>query len=215
VPSRIALDNVPTLVRPSEVERAIDEARQLRDRHRLAQEELAQAQQALEQAQEADVARAAERVRQGSAPGALPPAIAKAKQAVEFAERNARAIGVATEQAGQDVVAAIAERADDWDVSLRDETERARETAQAALVALEDALARIAGSGSAQNWLSAASEDGRYDRPLKPVLAFALSSGRRTANSEPLSVAELVGWLRDAIAPPTPSPTIEATPAQA
>jgi hypothetical protein len=215
VTSRIDLDHVPSVVRPSEIETAIDEARQLRDRHRLAQEELAQAQQALERAQDADVAAAAERVRQGSAPGALPPAVEKAKRAVEIAERNARAIGLASEQAGQDAVSAISERAESWTVSLRDEAERARETAGAALAALEDAVARIGSSGSAQNWLAAANDDDRYDRSVKPIVAFALSSARRTANNEPLTVGELVSWLREAVEPPTPMPTVEATSAQA
>jgi hypothetical protein len=209
VANRIAIDVVPEIGRPPEIETAIDEARQLRDRHRLAQEELAQAQQALERAQDADVAAQAERVRHGSAPGALPSAIEKAKRAVEVAERNARAIGLASEQAGQDAVSAISERAEVWTVALRDEAEQARERAGAALAALEDAVAGIGSSGSAQNWLAAASDDGRYDRPVKPIVAFALSSARRTANNEPLSVAELVSFLRETIEPvPADEPAV-------
>jgi hypothetical protein len=208
VANRIDLDHVPSLVRPSEIERAIDEARQLRDRHRLAREELAQAQQALERAQDADVVAAAERVRQGSEPGALRPAVEKAKRAVEIAERNARAIGLASEQAGQDAVNAISERADTWAVALRAEAEQARETAGAALAALEDAVARIGSSGSAQNWHAAANDDGRYDRQMKPILTFALSSRSRMTNGEPLSVAELLAYLRETIEPvPADEPT--------
>jgi hypothetical protein len=199
--NRIAIDNVPSLVRPPEVERAIEEARELRDRHRLAEEELAQAKAALERARDADVAAQAERIRQGSAPGALPPAIEKAKRAVELAQRNARAVGIASEQAEQDVVSAIGERADTWTGALGDEAEKAREEAQAALVAFEEAVARLGGSTSAQNWIASANDDLRYDRPVKPTLAVALSSRRITANSEPLAVADLLAYLREAIEP--------------
>jgi hypothetical protein len=201
---RIAIDNVPSIARPPEIERAIGEARELRDRQRLAQEELAQAQQAFEQAQEADVAATAAKVRQGSAPGAVPAAVAKTKTAVEVSERNARAIGLAHEQAEQDVVSAIAERADTWTVALEAEVEHAREQGHVALAALEDALARIGGAGSAQNWLAAALVDGRYDRPSKPILSFALSSRERTANNEPIGVSEALGYVAELLAPPTP-----------
>ena len=204
--NRINIDNVPTLARPKEVERAISEARELRERLRLAEDERAKAQQAFEQAQAADVAAQAERVRQGSAPGALPPALEKARRAVELAQRNTRASGLATEQAEQDVVAAIGKHADAWGVSLQDAAGQARETGKAALVAIESALSEIGDAGSAQNWLAGAMSDGRFDRPAKPVLAFALSSRHRTANDEPLGRDELLAFVTELLAPPTVEP---------
>ena len=76
--ARVNLDVVPERSRPPEIQRLLDEASTLRDRHRAAREAVAVAQTELEQAQEADVAATAERVRAGDAPGAMPAAIAKA-----------------------------------------------------------------------------------------------------------------------------------------
>ena len=205
--NRINIDTVPTLVRPKVVEQAISEARELRERLRLAEDERAKAQQSFEQAQAADVAAQAERVRQGSAPGALPPALEKARRAVELAQRNTRAIGLATEQAEQDVVAAISKHADAWGVSLQEAAGQARETGKAALVAIESALREIGDAGSAHNWLAGTMSDGRFDRPLKPVLSFALSSRPRTANDEPLRGDELLAFVAELLAPLTPTPT--------
>src|SRR5262245_26855450 len=124
--TRVAIDNVPQLVRPTPVVKAIDEAAELRDRHRLANEELARAQRELEQAQQADVAATAVKIRQGAVPGQLPAAIAKAKDAVELAQRNAAAIGVAAQAAQDDVATAIAAQADVWTIELGEEAEQAR-----------------------------------------------------------------------------------------
>jgi hypothetical protein len=40
---------------------------------------------------------------------------------------------------------------------------------------------------------------------------MALSSKRKTANGQPVETTEAIGWLREAIEPPTSAPT----PAQA
>lgn len=201
--NRINIEYVPRLARPSEVETAIDAATQMRERAREAAEAVAAAQKAVDEREREDVEAAAARARAGEPLGAPSRTLTKARDELLLKQRDLNALRLAQEQAEQDVVDAIGGHADEWGVSLRDEAERARETAQAALVSLEDAVARIGSSGSAQNWLAAASDDGRYDRPPKPIVAFAPSSARRTANNEPLSVAELVGWLREAIEPPT------------
>jgi hypothetical protein len=196
----VAIDVIPTLGRPAEVERAIDEARELRDRHRLAQEEQAQAQQALEQAHETDVAAAAERVRKGSAVGALPPAIEKAKHVVALAERNALAIGLAARAAREDVGTTIAEHADDWLKALDAGDESARQRARDALVALEAALGEVSSISSARLWL----DGGSFDRPPQGtiVAADAPSSRKRTANSQAVSRDEILSWARELIDPP-------------
>jgi hypothetical protein len=199
--NRVAIDNVPTLARPPEVERAISEARGLRDVAQQSADEVAAVQAKLDQLEQQDVEGAAARARAGEPLGTPGAPVRKAKDALALGQRNLAAVRLAVEQAEADTVDAISARADVWDVALQAEREQAREQAQVALAALEDAVARIGGAGAAQNWLAAASDDGRYDRPVKPTLAFALSSARRTANNEPLSVAELVGFLREAIDP--------------
>jgi hypothetical protein len=210
----INLDRIPNVARPPEIERAISEARELRRRHRLAQEELARTQQALEQAQEADVAAQAERVRQGAEPGAVPAAIRKAKEAVEVAQRNANAIGRAHAQAGQDVAGAIAERSDAWNVALAAELEQAREQAQAALAAFKAATVRINAADGTSWWLSGALADGRFDRLAKVGVSHAPSSRRVTMNGEPLSSQEIVAFAREMVAPPAPEPEPAVEPRQ-
>jgi len=63
------------------------------------------------------------------------------------------------------------------------------------------------------SWLKSAREHGRFDQRLRRAYigTVALSSKRRTANGQPVETAEAIGWLREAIEPPTSAPT----PAQA
>lgn len=206
--SRIAIDNVPTLARPPEVERAIAEARGLRDVAQQSADEVAAAQAKVDQLEQQDVEGAAARARAGEPLGTPGAPVRKAKDTLALGQRNLAAVRLAVEQAEADAVSAISKRADDWAVALREEDEKAREQARSALLALEDAVARIGASGSAQNWLAAATVDERFDRALKPILSFAPSSTRMTANSQPLSVAELVGFVREAIEPLPTTTTI-------
>jgi hypothetical protein len=63
------------------------------------------------------------------------------------------------------------------------------------------------------SWLKSAREHVRFDQRLRRAYigTVALSSKRRTANGQPVETAEAIGWLREAIEPPTSAPT----PAQA
>jgi hypothetical protein len=97
--TRLNVDTIPQLARPNPVEGAISEATDLRARLRAAQEEVASLQADLERLEADDVADAARRLRDGVQPGSIPPAISKAKHAVEPASRNARALALASEAA--------------------------------------------------------------------------------------------------------------------
>jgi hypothetical protein len=71
--ARVALDRVPHLARPPEVEKAIGEALALRDRAREAAEQAAAAQANVDELEREDVEAAAARARAGEplgAPGA-------------------------------------------------------------------------------------------------------------------------------------------------
>jgi hypothetical protein len=58
-------------------------------------------------------------------------------------------------------------------------------------------------------WLGA---DGGFNegRPIRsPHVGYAYSSRNLSANGEPLKVPQLVGWLREAIAPVEPATPVE------
>jgi hypothetical protein len=218
--NRVNVDNVPTLVRPKDVERAIEAAVAMRERARDAAEAVAAAQKAVDEAEREDVEAGAARAHVGEPLGAPNRTLTKARDELLLKQRDSNILRLASEQAGQEVVKAIAKRADAWTVELGKECERAREQGKQALVALEDACARIGASVSAQQWLVAAADDGRYDRPGRLMLegAVAISSRRRTANSEPLQRAELLGYVGELLEPlpaPEPATVLEADVARA
>jgi hypothetical protein len=208
----VGLDLVPVVGRPDGVARLLDEALALRARHRDAQEHLAAAQAELERQQEADVASAAERIRAGSEPGAVPPAIGKARHAVELAQRNAAAIGLASDAAQADLITSMTTTSAEWLTALDAAGEQARERAVAALDQFDAAAREIGATASATAWVRSGVEDGRFDRrpPQMLVGTVAPSSRRATANSEPLAVPDLVAWLRESIEP-TASPALVET----
>jgi len=201
VTARINIDLIPQTARPTSVAQAIKGAEAMRARARAAEEAVTAAHNAVDQVEHEDVEAAALRARAGEPLGAQNRALTKARDELLLKQRDLSALRLAQEQAEQEVVEAISERADHWNIELRAEADRAREQGRAALIALRDAFAQIGGTTSTQNWLAAASGDGRYDRPAKPTRAFALSSAHRTANSEPLSVGDLLGYLHEAIEP--------------
>jgi hypothetical protein len=218
--ARVSIEVVPERSRPADVQRALDEAITLRDRHRAARETVAAAQAELEQAQDADVTATAERVRAGDAPGAMPAAIAKARAAAEPAERNARAIGLASDAAQSDLAAMIQQHAESWLAALDAESEQARVRAVEALDMFDEARATISATSAAGAWLRSGLVDQRFDRRVGVTSAatVALSSRAVTANGEPLRVDDLIAWAREAIEPTstqTSAPTIEPATAQA
>ena len=116
-----------------------------------------------------------------------------------------------------DLAAAIVKHAASWAVELAAEVERAREAARATLHVLADAIRRIGDAASARGWLDTAVDEARFDRPARPMITatIAPSSRRRTANSEPLTAAELLGYISELLTdPPTsaPSPEIATAP---
>jgi hypothetical protein len=217
--AQVAIDNVPALARPSEVERAVADARKLRDRGREAAEQVAAAQQAVDVAEREDVESAAAAARAGQPVGAEGKAVEKARSALLAAQRSLNVVRLAQGHAEDDVATAIIEHAADWSVELAAEAERAREAGHASVAALADATRRLGGAGAATNWLAASVDDGRFDRPPRGVIAgsIAPSSRSRTANGEPLSATELLALVDELLDPPTPTPapTIEATTTQA
>jgi hypothetical protein len=203
--TRVALDLIPDAARPTEVARLLDEALALRARHREANEALAKAQADLERAEAADVAAAAERIRSGEAPGKLSASISTARHAVETAQRNAAALDLAARAAGDDLAATMREHADTWLVALDEAREQARARARDALDALVVATGALREAASTAAWLRSGLSDDRWDRqpPVMVVGSAAPSSRRTTANQEPLHVDALVGYLREAIEPPS------------
>jgi hypothetical protein len=202
----VALDVIPELARPDPVAEAVAEAVELRDRLRVAKQELAEAEGELERLEQDDVAAAAEKIRAGATPGSIPAAISKARQAVELKTRDARALAVASEAAQADLVGAMTASAGEWVERIEDATGEARERATAALAALTEALDQIATSTSASAWIQVARDDARWDRPPRLMHAgtVAPTSARRTANSEALRVDEVLGYARELIDPPAP-----------
>jgi hypothetical protein len=202
----VAIDVVPAIGRPGEVATVLAEAIELRDKHHAAQQALAVAQQELERQEKADVAAAAERIRSGEAPGNLSTGITKQRHAVELAQRNAAALGLAVDAAQADLASTISTSGSGWLKQLERETEDERGHAIEAIDQFERAAHAIQAAASAASWIRSGLTDGHWNhRPSPPsamlVGGLALSSRRRTANSEPLTTAELVGFLREAIEP--------------
>jgi hypothetical protein len=199
VTAQINIDLIPQTARPTSVAQAIKAAEEMRARARAGAENVAAAQNAVDELEREDVEAAALRARAGEPLGTQIRALTKARDELLLKQRDLSVLRLAQEQAEQEVVEAINERADHWTMELRAEADRAREQGRAALIALRDAFAQIGGTTATQNWLAAASEDRRYDRAAKPTRAFALSSVRSTANSEPLSVGDLLAYLHEVI----------------
>ena len=203
--AQVAIDSIPTLARPSEVERAIADARALRDRAREAAEQVAAAQQAVDAAEREDVEAAAARARAGEPLGAQGRAVDKARDKLLLAQRDLNAVRLAQGQTEDDIAAAIVDRADAWAVELAAEIVRAREAGRASIAALEDATRRLAAGASAENWVAASVSDGRFDRPTRGVVAAsaAPSSRRITANGDPLTSSELLAFVSELVDPPS------------
>jgi chromosome segregation ATPase len=204
----VNVDVVPAVGRPDAVETAIAEAVELRDRLRAAQEELAAMQAELERQEHDDVARTAEKIRSGAAPGAIPATISKAREKVEVAKRNASALAVASEASQADAAEAMRPNAGEWVERIDAATGEARERAVAALATLEESLGELATLTSASSWVVNGQSDGRWDRrPAVMVMgASAPSSKRLTANGEALTREQLLGFVGELVEPPEPTP---------
>jgi hypothetical protein len=217
--ARVAIDHVPKLVRPAEVEHPITAAAQMRERAREAAEGVAAAQRAVDEREREDVEQAAQRARAGEPLGATSRALAKARDALMLAQRDTNAIRLAQQQAEDDVAAAIGANAHAWLEELDRAAAQARQRAVDALEQFEAAALEISRAAGAEAWLRSAASDQRFDRPAPTMLtaSVAPSSRRVTANGEALQVDALVGWLREALEPPTSTPAplpVEASTAQ-
>jgi hypothetical protein len=210
----VAPELVPAPARPLDVDGAVDEARDLAARAREARTELERLEAELERAQAADVEAAARKIRDGSAPGSPPPAIAKARSQVELAARNAAALDLAVEAARADLTAALAEAADTWLHALDDLADEARARGLDALDALTAAAAELGQAASAGAWIRSGQADDRWDRrpPAMTIGTIAPTSRARTANGEPLRVDELLGFARELLEPPPPAARLAAAP---
>jgi hypothetical protein len=206
--ARVALDTIPDLGRPDAVVAVLNEALELRGRLRQARDELVAATAELERQEAADVEAAAKAIRSGEAPGNLSAKVTKQRHAVEVAQRNAAALELASEAAEADLASTMLASADTWAEELHRDREQARERAVAALEHFEAAALEVSRAAGAEAWLRSATTDQRFDRPVPAMLVgtVAPSSRRVTANSEPLHVDALIGWLREALEPPTPTP---------
>jgi hypothetical protein len=184
----------------------------MRERAREAAEAGAAAQGRVDELEHQDVEQAARRARAGEPLGATSRALTKGRDTLLLAQRDSNALRLAQEQVEQELATTIVEHANGWAAELDDEAARAREAGAAALDALRTACEQIGAAASAQAWLSGALADGRLDRPARQMVVGSLapSSRRLTANHEPLTAAELFGFVSELVEPPstsTPAPT--------
>jgi hypothetical protein len=206
----LRLEHVPELGRPAPVETAVRSALAEHE-HAAAARTAAQSGEAeLEQAEARDVERAASALREGKTLGRVAADVEKAKAKVEATRREAAVRGRAAELAQSEVETSIRQHADAWFDAIHLEAERARADAHAALAGFEAALARINAASSTRTWLTGALADGRFDRPLKPIVNYALSSKRATANGTPISGPELIGYLHELLAAQEPAVPVGA-----
>jgi hypothetical protein len=210
----VSLDVIPEPARPDAVAAALAEASELRDRLRVAKQEEAEARAELERLDADDVAKTAQKIREGATPTAIPAGVEKQRRAVELKTRDSRALGVAAESAQSDLVAAMSEHGDEWVAAIEAGCSDARERALAALDALTTALDEIATATSAAAWVRSGQSDGRWDRPVRQMVdgSNAPSSRRLTANSEPLVREQILGFVAELVEPP-PQPVTTPTPA--
>lgn len=208
---QVAIDSIPALARPAEVEQAISDARTLRDRARQSAEQVAQTQEAVDDAIQQDTEAAALRARAGEPLGAEGKAVAKARGDLLAAQRTLNVTRLAQQGAEDDVGRMIIQHGADWTAALTEEAERAREAARASIAALQDATRRLADALSAENWVDSAIDEQRFDRPVRGVVAAsaAPSSRHRTANGEALTIAEILGFAAELVDGPTSTQTSE------
>jgi hypothetical protein len=205
--ARVNVEVVPALARPADVERAMMEAIRLRDRAREQAEAVAAAQAAVDEQERRDVEQAAARARAGEALGSPPPALAKARAALQLAQRDLSALRLAQEQAEEAVVHAVTGQTGAWVEALDREAEEARERGRQAVTELAAACQAIGAAGGAKLWIESTQADGRYDRPVRPVVtgSWAPTSAKRTANGEALGVEEVLAFAANLLDPPVGS----------
>jgi hypothetical protein len=197
---------IPTAARPPAVEQAVSEAAELRARLDDARRAATLAAAELERAEANDVEAAALATRQGAATPKPDPALAKAKAAADTCARQIQILGRALEMSHEAAAAAITTSTPGWLEQLTGEQDRARDEALELLDRFEAAVGKLRAAAAAQLWLQQAGSDQRYDRaPVVPTLGSAApSSARRTANSEPIDAATVVGYCRELVDPPPP-----------
>jgi hypothetical protein len=160
-----------------------------------------------------DVEAAAAKARAGEPFGTPAAALRKAKDALVLQERAQPATRLALSLAEQDVVEAILTRADQWRPELDAEVEQPREDGAKAIERLRHACARIGDGLAIKGRVESGVESGGvFDGVVTGVWAASVapSSRRRTANGEPLTATELLGYLADLVEPPAPAPRPQA-----
>jgi hypothetical protein len=202
---KVVLDHIPTLARPDQVSAVLAEATGLRDKLREATERLAALQARLGEQEHADVEAAAQAIRKGSSPPTISAGIAKSRTAIEAQKRQVQAFALASGACETDVTSTILGCADEWRGALDAEAERGREAGRAAIAELEAACRRIAAASSAKHWLDLGKNGDFGNTPTGVWTASVAPSSRsRTANSEPLGIDELLGYVSELIDPPPP-----------
>lgn len=212
---RVDVDQIPSLGRPAEVDRLVDETSALRDKLRAANEQLASAEQKLEQAEHDDAQAASERLRKGATLGAEAPNVEKARKVVEQARRAERAVTLAVGAALTDLGSTMEASSTGWLDELERLADEARERGRQALDELERSLADLATASSAAAWVRSGQADGRWDRrpPMTPVGAYAPTSARLSPNGQPFDRAAVLAWASELVAAPTPAPVAVVEPA--
>jgi hypothetical protein len=192
----------------------LGEAVDLRAKLREATERLASLQAQLDEQEQADVEAAAQAIRQGSSPGAISAGIAKSRQAVETQTRQVQALTLASDACLADLASTILASVDEWRGALDAEVEQSREQARRAVAELRGSLTRVSDALATRHWLDAGDFG---QRPVGMMAgSFAPSSRARTANSQPLGIDELIGYVGELVDPPAPplKPVLRVQPVE-
>lgn len=128
--------------------------------------------------------------------------IEQARAEAADAVRTTEALTLAIEAAEQDLHALVLKHRDAWTKRAEHDVVETRADAQTALSALQSALERHRQAQAVHAWLA---PDGRgLDREgrVRSVLGPAPGSDRLTANSLPIDLSVVFGWLGAALAEP-------------
>lgn len=198
---------------PAPVEQAREQVVALRARITQAREQVDAAKVAVREAERHDTEQMAAAIRKGDAePRSETAKVEALRAALAESERRAAAVELAVGQAEQDLGAAVEKSRARWARDSEARIDKAREAARRALNDLDRAVHELRDARGVADWLV---EDRGFDqgRAVRGVhVGYALSSRSATANNEPLTVDQLVGWMREAIEPPAAPDPVEHKP---
>jgi hypothetical protein len=172
------------------------------ERSRSAAAKLAaqEARQAVADAERADVAQMSKDARAGKVPTSDMVSVEQARAHAAAVERQHEAILEAIRSAEAELGEACESSRGDWLALVEKRQAEARGKARSIVAELEGALNQLGEANSAWPWLQPRGGLDGGRRPGVPMVAPPRSSARLTANSSALTVVQVVGLLREAVA---------------